>query len=69
LQPAIHELKKEFFNIPHLGRTRKHLPDPMTGSAAKKINMFLRIIKVAVNQSKLVHLDGKIAQNDHLKPE
>jgi hypothetical protein len=41
----------------------------MTGSAAKKINMFLRIIKVAVNQSKLVHLDGKIAQNDHLKPE
>jgi len=31
--------------------------------------MFLRIIKVAVNQSKLVHLDGKIAQNDHLKPE
>lgn len=42
LQPAIHELKKEFFNIPHLERTRKHLPDPMTGSAAKKINMYLR---------------------------
>ena len=42
LQYAIHELKKEFFNIPHLERTRKHLPDPMTGSAAKKINMYLR---------------------------
>jgi uncharacterized protein (TIGR02757 family) len=42
LQPAIHELKTEFFNIPHLERTRKHLPDPMTGSAAKKINMYLR---------------------------
>ena len=42
LQPAIHEFKKEFFNIPHLERTRKHLPDPMTGSAAKKINMYLR---------------------------
>lgn len=42
LQPAIHELKKEFFNIPHLERTRKHLPDPITGSAAKKINMYLR---------------------------
>jgi uncharacterized protein (TIGR02757 family) len=42
LQPAIHELKKEFFSIPHLERTRKHLPDPMTGSAAKKINMYLR---------------------------
>jgi uncharacterized protein (TIGR02757 family) len=42
LQPAIHELKKEFFNIPHLERTRKHLSDPMTGSAAKRINMYLR---------------------------
>ena len=47
LQPAIHELKKEFFNIPHLERTRKHLSDPMTGSAAKRINMFRRVIKVA----------------------
>ena len=42
LQPAIHELKKEFFNVPHLHRTRKHLPDPYKGSAAKRINMFLR---------------------------
>lgn len=42
LQPAIHELKKEFFSIPHLERSRKHLPDPTTGSAAKKVNMFLR---------------------------
>lgn len=42
LQPAIHELKKEFFKVPHLLRTRKHLPDPLNGSAAKKINMFLR---------------------------
>jgi len=47
LQPAIHELKKEFFSIPHLDRTRKHLPDPLTGSAAKKINMLRRVIKVA----------------------
>ena len=42
LQPAIHELKREFFTVPHLLRTRKHLPDPLTGSAAKKINMYLR---------------------------
>jgi uncharacterized protein (TIGR02757 family) len=42
LQPAIHELKKEFFTLPHLERTRKHLPDPLQGSAAKRINMFLR---------------------------
>jgi len=69
LQPAIHELNKIFFELPHEKRTEKHVSDPYKGSAAKKINMFLRIIKVAVNQSKLVHLDGKIAQNDHLKPE
>ncbi len=55
LQPAIHEFKKEFFNIPHLERTRKHLPDPMTGSAAKKINIFLRMIKVAFNRNILIH--------------
>lgn len=42
LQPAIHQLKKVFFSVPHLNRTRKHLPDPLTGSAAKKINMYLR---------------------------
>lgn len=42
LQPAIHELKKEFFKVPHLLRTLKHLPDPLKGSAAKKINMYLR---------------------------
>jgi len=47
LQPAIHHLKREFFQVPHLHRTRKHLPDPFNGSAAKRINMFLRIIKVA----------------------
>lgn len=42
LQPAIHELKKIFFEIPHPSRTTKHLADPFKGSAAKKINMWLR---------------------------
>jgi len=42
IQPSIHHLKREFFTIPHLARTRKHLPDPLKGSAAKKINMYLR---------------------------
>lgn len=42
LQPAIHHLKKEFFSIPHPSRTEKHLSDPLTGSAAKRINMYLR---------------------------
>jgi len=42
LQAAIHHLKKEFFSLPHPARTLKHLPDPLKGSAAKRINMFLR---------------------------
>ncbi len=42
LQPAIHQLKKEFFKVPHLKRTQKHLSDPLNGSAAKRINMYLR---------------------------
>jgi uncharacterized protein (TIGR02757 family) len=42
IQPAIHHLKQEFFSLPHMARTRKHLPDPFRGSAAKRINMFLR---------------------------
>ncbi len=42
LQPAIHQLKKEFFKIPHPIRTEKHISDPLKGSAAKKINMYLR---------------------------
>lgn len=41
-QPAIHYFKKEFFSVPHMDRTRKHIPDPFKGSAAKKINMYLR---------------------------
>lgn len=42
LQDAIHHLKQIFFSIDHPPRTRKHLPDPHGGSAAKRVNMFLR---------------------------
>ena len=42
LQPAIHQFKKEFFSLPHLLRTQKHVSDPLKNSAAKRINMFLR---------------------------
>lgn len=41
-QPAIHQFKKVFFELPHLTRTTKHISDPLKGSAAKRINMFLR---------------------------
>lgn len=41
-QPAIHRFKTMFFDIPHPDRTTKHISDPFKGSAAKKINMYLR---------------------------
>ena len=42
LQPAIHNFKSIFFEIPHHKRTEKHVSDPLKNSAAKRINMFLR---------------------------
>lgn len=42
LQPTISKFKEVFFELPHLSRTTKHVSDPLKGSAAKRINMFLR---------------------------
>ncbi len=39
---AIHQFKKIFFEIEHPQRTTKHISDPLKGSAAKRINMYLR---------------------------
>ncbi len=41
-QLAISNFKRIFFEIPHLPRTQKHVSDPIKGSAAKRINMYLR---------------------------
>ncbi|MGX1930352.1 TIGR02757 family protein [Flagellimonas sp. 2504JD4-2] len=42
LQAAISQFKSTFFELPHQSRTQKHVSDPLKGSAAKRINMFLR---------------------------
>ena len=39
---AISDFKKVFFSITHQSRTTKHIADPIRGSSAKRINMFLR---------------------------
>lgn len=39
---SIHHFKREFFLIPHEKRTQKHVADPMKGSSAKRLNMYLR---------------------------
>ena len=41
-QKSISDFKQLFFEIPHQLRTQKHISDPLRGSAAKRINMFLR---------------------------
>lgn len=42
LQSAISRVGGHFFEVPHPQRSRKHFADPGRGSAAKRINMFLR---------------------------
>jgi len=42
LNQVIHDFKNKFFSLPHQKRTEKHISDPLKGSAAKRINMFLR---------------------------
>lgn len=41
-QESISNFKNIFFEIAHPPRTTKHISDPLNGSAAKRINMFLR---------------------------
>jgi uncharacterized protein (TIGR02757 family) len=42
IKTAIGHFRKVFFGFDHLHRTRKHVPDPERGSAAKRLNMYLR---------------------------
>ncbi len=42
MRSSISNFKKTFFELPHQTRTTKHVSDPLKGSAAKRINMFLR---------------------------
>jgi len=44
LQQSIHQFKKAFFEIEHQNRTQKHISDPLNNSAAKRINMLIRVI-------------------------
>ncbi|MDR0230326.1 MAG: TIGR02757 family protein [Flavobacteriaceae bacterium] len=42
MQERISNFKKLFFEIEHPTRSEKHISDPLKGSAAKRINMYLR---------------------------
>jgi uncharacterized protein (TIGR02757 family) len=42
IKESIRQFREIFFSFDHLHRTLKHMPDPLKGSAAKRINMFIR---------------------------
>ncbi len=42
VQSQISDFKRVFFEVDHQYRSQKHISDPLRGSAAKRINMFLR---------------------------
>jgi len=42
IHDAINEFRSAMVKTPHLARSEKHIADPSKGSAAKRINMFLR---------------------------
>ncbi|NVO03601.1 MAG: TIGR02757 family protein [Bacteroidetes bacterium] len=42
IKDVISEFNKVFFEIAHISRSEKHLANPINGSAAKRLNMFLR---------------------------
>lgn len=39
---TISRFKERFFEVNHAERTRKHVADPMKGSSAKRLNMYMR---------------------------
>ena len=46
LKMRITHFREEFFQGEHLSRTHKHISNPASGSAAKRLVMLIRIIKV-----------------------
>jgi len=42
IRSTLVRFREIFFALPHPARTRKHVADPESGSAAKRLNMFLR---------------------------
>lgn len=42
MRRTIRQFREEFLLTPHQKRSEKHISDPLSGSSAKRINMFLR---------------------------
>lgn len=65
---GIEMLRNELMKIPHLLRSEKHLSSPAKGSAAKRINMFLRWVVRKDNAGVDFGIWNKIDQADLICP-
>jgi uncharacterized protein (TIGR02757 family) len=68
IKESIIHFRKVFFSAEHLPRTRKHVPDPVGGSAAKRLNMYLRWMVRKDNKGVDFGLWNKISMSDLLCP-
>jgi uncharacterized protein (TIGR02757 family) len=68
IKSSISHFREVFFSFDHLHRTRKHVPDPMTGSAAKRLNMYLRWMVRTDNKGVDFGIWKNISQADLMCP-
>jgi len=68
MKERISNFKTAFFNLEHLKRTEKHLADPLKGSSAKRINMFLRWMVRKDEQGVDFGIWNKIQSSDLMIP-
>jgi len=68
IKEAIVYFRRVFLDSEHLDRSRKHIADPQSGSAAKRINMFLRWMVRKDNNGVDFGIWNKIKTKDLLCP-
>jgi uncharacterized protein (TIGR02757 family) len=65
---GISKLNDTIFSYPHLPHSRKHIANPITGSAAKRLNMFLRWMVRSDDKGVDFGLWNQINQSDLVCP-
>ncbi len=68
MKDRISNFKSIFFSAEHLKRTEKHLADPLKGSSAKRINMFLRWMVRKDNKGVDFGIWNKISASELMMP-
>ncbi len=55
VEQALVQFHNAFFALEHPPRTKKHVATPVRNSACKRLNMYLRVIGVVINQNNTAH--------------